>query len=144
MEIYHKTAGRGAQPLLGIAPDDRGLLPEVDVKRLEEFGAEVRRLYAKPLATAPAANPASVALPGPRRVDRVVLQEDLAHGQMVRRFRVEARAGERRVEVSRGTTIGHKRVLVFEPVNATAVRVEVEAALGPVRLKPMAAYNGGR
>ncbi|GIU78486.1 MAG: hypothetical protein KatS3mg005_1724 [Bryobacteraceae bacterium] len=144
MEIYHKTAGRGAQPLLGIAPDDRGLPPEADVKRLEEFGAEVRRLFGKPLATAPASNPASIAFPGPRRVDRVVLQEDLAHGRMVRRFRVEARVGERRVDVSRGTTIGHKRILVFEPVNATAVRAEVEAAMGPARLKPIAVSDGGR
>lgn len=107
-------------------------------------GRAVRRTRLLRRGDDPAANPASVALPGPRRVDRVVLQEDLAHGQMVRRFRVGACAGERCVEVSRGTTIGHKRILVFEPVNATAVRVEVEAALGPVRLKPRAVYNGGR
>lgn len=144
MEIYHKTVGRGAQLVLGIAPDNRGLLPEVDAKRLEEFGAEVRRLYGKPAATGTAANPSYVNLGAGRRVDRVVLQEDLAHGQMVRRFRVEARTGQEWKEVARGTTIGHKRILVFEPVTANAVRVEVEAAMGPVHLKPVAVYSGGR
>lgn len=143
MEIYHKTVGRGAQLVLGIAPDNRGLLPEADVKRLEEFGAEVRRLYGTPAPpTGWSGN--AVHFSTPRRLDRVVLQEDLAHGQMVRRFRVEAKVADKWVEVSRGTTIGYKRILVFEPVTATDVRVAVEAAMGAVHLKPLAVYNGGR
>jgi alpha-L-fucosidase len=143
LEIYHKTVGRGAQLVLGIAPDDRGLLPEVDVKRLEEFGAAVRRLYGQPLATGGQAEPASVALVQPKRIDRVVLQEDLTHGQMVRRFRVEARVGQKWTEVARGSTIGYKRILVFETVTAGAVRVAVEAAMGPVKLLPVKVYFGG-
>jgi alpha-L-fucosidase len=143
LEIYHKTVGRGAQLVLGIAPDDRGLLPEVDVKRLEEFGAAVRRLYGQPLATGGQAEPASVAMVQPKRIDRVVLQEDLTHGQMVRRFRVEARVGQKWTEVARGSTIGYKRILVFEPVTAGAVRVAVEASLGPVKLLPVKVYYGG-
>jgi len=49
MEIYHQTVGRGAQLVLGLAPDNRGLLPDVDVRRLTEFGAEVKRLYGQGL-----------------------------------------------------------------------------------------------
>lgn len=144
MEIYHKSVGRGAQLVLGIAPDNRGLLPEVDVKRLEEFGAEIRRLYGQPAAAANASNPSTAQLPAGRRVDRVVVREDLAHGQMVRRFRVEARTGERWVEVARASTIGHKRIVLFDPVVASAVRIVVEASLGPVRLLPLEVYSGGR
>ncbi len=29
--------------MLGVAPDNRGLLPDSDVKRLEEFGAALRK-----------------------------------------------------------------------------------------------------
>jgi alpha-L-fucosidase len=129
--------------VLGIAPDDRGLLPEVDVKRLEEFGAAVRRLYGQPLATGGQEEPAYVAMVQPKFIDRVVLQEDLAHGQMVRRYRVEARVGQKWTEVARGSTIGYKRILVFEPVTAGAVRVAVEAAIGPVKLLPVKVYYGG-
>jgi alpha-L-fucosidase len=39
LSTYDKTVGRGAQFMLGVAPDNRGLLPDSDVKRLEEFGA---------------------------------------------------------------------------------------------------------
>ncbi|MGC8882826.1 MAG: alpha-L-fucosidase [Bryobacteraceae bacterium] len=143
MEIYHKTVGRGAQLVLGIAPDNRGLLPEPDVKRLEEFGAEIRRIYGRPVGVPDGTEPSVVWFTEPRRVDRVVLQEDLAHGQMVRRFRVEAQTGGQWREVARGTTIGHKRILIFEPLEAAALRVRIEASLGPVQLKPMAVYFGG-
>ena len=43
LEIYDKTVGRGAQLMLGLAPDRRGLLPESDAQRLEEFGAALRK-----------------------------------------------------------------------------------------------------
>ncbi len=49
METYEKTVGRGAQLVLGLAPDDRGLMPEVDVARLKEFGDRVQSVYGKPL-----------------------------------------------------------------------------------------------
>ncbi len=45
LDIYEKTVGRGAQLMLGLAPDDRGLLPDSDVQRLAEFGATVRAIY---------------------------------------------------------------------------------------------------
>jgi len=32
--------------MLGLAPDRRGLLPELDVARLKEFGAAIRQRYA--------------------------------------------------------------------------------------------------
>lgn len=141
MEIYHKTVGRGAQLVLGIAPDSRGLLPEADVRRLEEFGAEIRRIYGSPVAQS---RPYVLSIPGGRRVDRIVLAEDLAYGQSVRRFRVEAQAGNQWKEVARGTTIGNKRILIFDPIETPALQVVIEASLGPVHLKPMAAYYGGR
>ncbi len=49
MEIYHKTVGRGAQLVLGLAPDNRGLLPDSDTARLKEFGALLERIYSRPL-----------------------------------------------------------------------------------------------
>ena len=50
LATYEQTVGRGAQLMLGIAPDRRGLLPEADVLRLKEFGAALRQRYGKNLA----------------------------------------------------------------------------------------------
>lgn len=49
VDTYDCTVGRGAQLVLGLAPDTRGLMPEVDVARLKEFGARLNVLYGKPL-----------------------------------------------------------------------------------------------
>jgi len=42
---YEATVGHGGQLMLGLAPDQRGLFPEADVKRLEEFGTAIRKRY---------------------------------------------------------------------------------------------------
>src|ERR1700693_6486102 len=45
-ETYNRTVGHGAQLMIGLAPDRRGLLPEADVKRLKEFGEAIGSIYA--------------------------------------------------------------------------------------------------
>src|SRR5438093_1295929 len=50
VEIYEQSVGRGANLLLNIPPDRRGLIPDVDVARLREFGARIRETYKKDLA----------------------------------------------------------------------------------------------
>ncbi len=45
LTTYDQTVGHGAQLMLGLAPDRRGLLPDSDVARLEEFGKALRARY---------------------------------------------------------------------------------------------------
>ena len=60
-------------------------------------------------------------------VDKVVLQEYIVLGQRVKAFRVEYCDGTSWLPVptdEQQTTIGYKRILRFDPVGATAVRVK--------------------
>jgi alpha-L-fucosidase len=50
VDLYDQTVGRGGQLMLGLAPDRRGVLPEDDVKRLEELGTAIAKRYAVNLA----------------------------------------------------------------------------------------------
>lgn len=50
LDIYHRSVGHGAQLVLGLAPDDRGLIPDSDVARLREFGEAIRKIYGDNLA----------------------------------------------------------------------------------------------
>ncbi len=45
LERYEQTVGHGGQLMLGLAPDRRGLLPEEDTKRLEEFGSAIAKRF---------------------------------------------------------------------------------------------------
>ncbi len=156
MEIYHQTVGRGAQLVLGIAPDNRGLLPDVDVKRLEEFGAEVQRIYGKGLlcTTTTYCVDGHPVMPGapvvkvedtfntPLTFDRAVTSEDLTQGQFVRSYEIQARVDGQWRTVASGTTIGHKKIDIFPPVTATGVRMVVRASLGPVLIRNFDVFNG--
>ncbi len=47
---YDQTVGRGAQLMLGLAPDNTGRLPAADVARLKEFGERLHQIYGNNLA----------------------------------------------------------------------------------------------
>jgi alpha-L-fucosidase len=142
MATYHATVGRGAQLVLGLAPDDRGLMPEADVKRLREFAAELKRIYGWEGGQAAPEGQTLPVLTLNRRVDRVVIQEDLTDGQKVRRYSVVARTAAGEKVVARGTTIGHKRIHVFEPVDAQQIRLRLELTLGEVKIRRFTAHLG--
>jgi alpha-L-fucosidase len=50
VEIYEQSVGRGANLLLNIPPDRRGLIPDVDAGRLRDFGQRIAATYATDLA----------------------------------------------------------------------------------------------
>jgi alpha-L-fucosidase len=50
VEIYEQSVGRGANLLLNVPPDRRGLIPEADAGRLREFGATIAATYKDDLA----------------------------------------------------------------------------------------------
>ena len=159
VETYHETIGRGAQLMIGLAPDNRGLLPEVDVKRLAEFGAEVKRIYGKGLlentAISTSGHPDSsigpeyscqyrVSLRGPITLDRAVTMEDLTDGQRIRRYAILGRVGNEMRTLATGTTVGHKKIDLFAPVTVDMLVFEVRSALGVPRLRSFNVYLGAK
>lgn len=60
--------------------------------------------------------------------DRVMLQEPIRFGQRISAFGIEARVGGEWIRVATGTTIGYKRLLRLDPVEADRVRIVVEEA----------------
>lgn len=50
LDIWYRTVGGNSKLLLNIPPDRRGLFHEVDVQRLREMGAYIRKTFAHNLA----------------------------------------------------------------------------------------------
>ncbi|GBG11010.1 alpha-L-fucosidase [Paenibacillus agaridevorans] len=159
MDIYYRSVGHGATLLLNAAPDDRGLLPEVDAARLIEFGNEIRRRFGSSVAetagveeaAAEAAESAGFAddaayttvlpLPMGAVIDHAVLMEDIAYGERVRKYALEAFADGAWKVLHEGSAIGHKKIEAFPPVVAEKLRLRItEAAAEPV-IRRMAAYR---
>lgn len=143
LAIYYRSIGLGANLLLNLPPDTRGLIPEEDVARLAEFGAEISRRFAVPL-------PATVSqMPGSRRwvadfgstitFDHLRLEEALAGGQRISAHRVLA-DGASGPLVSAGT-VGSQRIHVFPEVTARRLIIEVDG-VDPV-LAGVTAFSAG-
>lgn len=140
--MVEHSVGRNSTLILGLTPDPRGRMPEGDVARLAEMGREVDARWGSPLAeVGPVAGSAvAIPLPGGRTVDRVILQEDIAHGERVRAWRVEAHTSEGRRELARGTCVGHARWARFEATHATALGFVVEDAVATPIVKSFRAF----
>ena len=128
MQKYITSVGRNTNMLLGLVIDRHGLVPDSDVKRLEEFGNEVRRQFGTPAATT-AGKGTEVILKvsdSPVSIDRVIIQEDIAHGERILAYRLMGQnaAGEWQ-QLSEGTCVGHKKIDQFDPVEVTKVKLEV-------------------
>ena len=61
----------------------------------------------------------------PATFDRAMLQEMIAVGQRVERFKLEKWDGRAWQEFAEATTIGHKRLLKFPAVTASKVRLTI-------------------
>ncbi len=144
MDMYYRSAGYGAVLLLNHTPDPTGQIPEADVKRGAEFGAEVKRRFGKPLAeTNGQGNCIELSLSTPTTIDHAVTMEDIRHGERVRRYVIEGQVGQRWKILCSGTAIGHKKIDRFGPASVTRVRLRcVEAAASP-HIRSFAVYSVG-
>jgi alpha-L-fucosidase len=151
LETYHKTVGRGAQLMLGLAPDKRGLLPESDVARLKEFGAEIRRIYAAdggedgdgPEESWSSTAPLEIVATEPMAFDRAVVMERLSGGQRVERYAIQAWDGGRWRPLAAGATIGHKKIDIFPRTTARRVRLRIIEASAAPQIRRFRVLDGG-
>ena len=70
----------------------------------------------------------------PQTFDRLLLQEPVQYGQRVSAFHVEVQRGSGWETIATGTTIGYKRILRFEPVTTTALRIHIDKANNTIAL----------
>ncbi len=138
--IYYMSVGRGANLLLNIGPDKRGLLPEKDAARLREFGAELKRRFSTPIAEFGAMQMTDdgCAITSAKRVlvNHVILKEDLTHGEGVKKYEIYADGKM----VYAGFAIGHKAICPFPTIRASRLYVKVVESDGDYTLSDMKAY----
>ena len=144
MQIYYQSVGRNSLLLLNVPPDTRGRIDPADSLRLMEFRAALDAAFADDLAAdgrlRRRGSTWTLTLPEARRFSRIVLQEDIARGQRIAAFTVEALTEEGWEPVATETTVGYKRILLVPEVTATALRIRVTDALARPHLSRIGLY----
>lgn len=145
MDMYEKSVGRNATLIVGLTPDPDGLIPEGDVKRLAEWGAEISRRFGSPLASVSGEGERlALKLPSVQQADCCIIQEDIVKGGRVRSYRVEARVSGKWQTVCTGTSVGHKRIAYFDtPVEASSYRLVVDECVADPCIKNFSIYMTG-
>ena len=145
-DIWLTSVGRNALLLLNVPPDTRGRIHEIDSTRLMDFRAWREKVLGVNLAAGAGIRKRArgsiweMTLPQARTVNYVQLQEEIALGQRISGFRVEAKDAGGWRTIAEGTTIGYKRILPVATVTARKVRVTITASLARPVLKDIALY----
>ncbi|KAA5542963.1 alpha-L-fucosidase [Adhaeribacter rhizoryzae] len=167
LDIYYSSVGRNGVLLLNIPPDTRGLIHESDVKSLREWkrlrdatfrtnlaaGAKIKisagknskalldgkyNTYYTTKTIKDTTATIELQLKGNQTFDVLLLQENIAVGQRIEKFTFEYWDNGQWQKVTEGTTVGYKRLLRFEPVTASKVRLRIESS----RLNPTVSEIG--
>ncbi|WP_121356664.1 alpha-L-fucosidase [Flavisolibacter nicotianae] len=166
LDIYFHSVGRNGVLLLNIPPDKRGLVHENDVRQLKEWKQlrdEVFKTNLVKTAAIQASNgsrtgvltdektgtdlatraPDSVVTVNlswktPQTFSVLCLQENIRKGQRIEQFVLDYWDGKDWRKAAGGTTVGYKRLVQFEAVRASKVRLRILSS----RLNPCLAELG--
>jgi alpha-L-fucosidase len=125
IDLYYKSAGRGANLLLNVPPNRQGLLDAADIAALKAFGDYRQATFAKNLH-------------GTNAMFNVIrIREDIRYGQRIDGVVVES-GGQ---QIATATSIGPRRLIRLEhPVSARDVRLRVMASSAAPKIAEFALF----
>ena len=140
IDVYHDTVGSNGVLELDFAIDRDGLVAPQHEAAYRALGAWIHSCYGTPVPTT-AGTPTrlnattwryELRAASTTAADRAVVREDIAHGQLVRRWSLAADGAV----VAQGTSVGNRKVALFgKPVDATTWTLAVDAVAAPVLLQ---------
>ncbi len=142
MESYHKSVGRNCNLLVGMVIDDRGLVPDADVKRFAEFGEALKEKFKDPVAQAGGrGNEIIFYFNEPKSFNCAVIMEDISQGERIRQYMIEAKVDGEFKTICQGSCIGHKRIESFESLQTQEVRLKITESEGVAAIRSFKLFN---
>jgi len=169
-DLYLKSVGRGANFLLNIPPDRRGLINEIDSASLIEFKKLREESFANNLVAGSKAELHTgagifqrtnftdgkvetaekvsnykddqlwVKFEQVKKINCIVLQEDIKSGQRIKSAKLMLVNGSQPVLEIDITTVGRKRILSFPAQDVSAINLVIKDAKDAPLISEIAAY----
>jgi len=136
VKMYYNSVGHNTSLILGLTPDPDGLLPEPDVKRMKEWGDEIKRRFSNPVATVSGTGKTvNLKLTKKQKVNQVVLMQEISKGERVRKFVLDGKTAKGWQTIFEGSCIGHKFIHRFEDLEVSDVRLNILESKGEPQIQ---------
>jgi len=132
-ELYFTSVGRNSKLLLNVPPTRDGLLHDTDVARLRGMREHLDGLFAVDLSR-------NEDLGRRLPISVISLREDISRGQSVARYEVMGSNGGQWISLSKGTTIGYRKLDRIAPMVVQGLKVLFHEALRPGQVVRIEAY----
>ena len=160
LDLYYRTVGLGANTIINLPPDTRGLIPDDIAAAAKALGDEIRKRFSNPIAelnTVQKGDVMELNWTRPTEINTVVTMENIANGQKVAKYTLEAFVnGQWQTLEPRNRlvaqkpyngnpgyeTIGHKKIDRVKPVVTNRIRFRcLEAVAKPVEIRSLAVFK---
>jgi alpha-L-fucosidase len=143
VNLYFTSVGRNSKLLLNVPPTRDGLIHAVDAERLVGMRAKLDELFTVRTTSAVGGQIGAIAsgatswrlrFPASRTISIADLREEIANGQVISGYTVEGSTdGATWQTLSRGTTIGYRKLDRFPATEVREVRVTITSSIAPPR-----------
>lgn len=147
IDLYYRSAGRGANLLLNVPPNREGLLQKEDIASLKAFGDYRRGTFTDNLAAKARLTKAGdgsrvLDFGRPVEFNVVRIREAIQFGQRIDAAIVENWNGQSWDSVANVTSVGARRLVRLEkPVSATRLRLRVTQSAAPPMVNEFAVFR---
>ena len=158
VNLYYQSVGHNSLLLLNIPPNREGLFSDRDIASIIGFrhilnetfknnlarGRVLSSLTDKNLSTyisLSANQPLIIDFKKPVKIDRALLQENIANGQRIEKALLEYWDGKEWKNLSEFTTVGYKRLLRFNVHTLQKLRITILESKGTVQLSEIGFFK---
>lgn len=160
IDLYYRTVGLGANTIINLPPDSRGLIPDDFVVAAKALGDEIRNRFSSPIAKLDEVvrdDTVELKWETPTSINTVVTMENIANGQRIAKYTLEAYVDDQWIPMVPKNkligwapynsnpmyeTIGHKKIDRVRPVVTNRIRFRcLESIAGTAELRSLAVYH---
>lgn len=143
-KVYLESIGRGANLLINMTPDTNGLIPSAEQQRLADFGNEIKTMFSKKveiLESVSVEEETVIDLNRKTKLGWLEMEEDIAKGQHISSYRLEAWINGNWKEIATGSSVGRRRIQQIGEVETDRLKLSVVSDRPDVALKQVVLYG---
>ena len=142
VDMYYQSVGRNATFILGLTPDNTGLVPTADATTLKAFGEEIKKRFDHPIAeTNGNGDSFLIKLTNAQDINQVSIQEDISRGERIKKYKMEAFINGKWELLCKGSSVGNKRIQMFKKITTKKIRLTITESIAQPQISSFKIYN---